>query len=487
MSRKEEILVECIDAVRQGHATVEDCLRRYPELGSELKSMLELAQAIKPASVSPTPEFRRHLRNRLFEETAPVKAKVAKESGPPAKVFEGRRAGRGWFISLWSVRAAATSLLAFVVVAGGAGSVYAAQSSLPGDVLYPVKIGVEKIQLAVTRNPEQKAYLYLHQAQTRIDEVTTEVSLSRTPAASALAAVPEKTDAALREIEKAPPDRAGAFLTRLAEMTANQQIALGTILNAGNQTGNAMQQTMTSLLRAGVIADTAFNNTAFLGTKPSVRDNLEKGRFQVEGALLSISGKNWNVGGVVLANVNFSGDVPPINSQLQVDAINKNNEVYIINLEVKSMPQPAVTVQGQFTGTDKTGKVWYVGDTPIGAPEGKTPPAQGKNLEVKGVTSNNSLSVNDVQERGNQGKGNGQEAKLEGKLDSVNAAKNTIVIKVAGAGINIDVSSTKIYDQHGKQINLSDLAAKTGKRISVDGILKKGGTTSAREIRIDTD
>jgi hypothetical protein len=146
MSRKEEILVECIDAVRQGRSTVEDCLRRYPELGSELKSMLELAQAIKPASVSPTPEFRRHLRNRLFEETATAKAKTAKETG------------RGWFISVWSVRAAATSLLAFVVVAGGAGSVYAAQSSLPGDGLYPVKIGVEKIQVAVTRDPEQKAY-----------------------------------------------------------------------------------------------------------------------------------------------------------------------------------------------------------------------------------------------------------------------------------------------------------------------------------------
>src|ERR1035437_5836068 len=122
MSRKEEILVECIDAVRQGRSTVADCLRRYPELSAgELKSLLELTQAIKPANVSPTPEFRRRLRSRLFEETTPGKTKV-------------KEAGRGWFFPLWSVRAAATSLLAFVVVAGGAGSVYAAQSSLPGDV-----------------------------------------------------------------------------------------------------------------------------------------------------------------------------------------------------------------------------------------------------------------------------------------------------------------------------------------------------------------
>ena len=476
MSRKEEILVECIDAVRQGRSTVEDCLRRYPELSSsELTSMLEMAQAIKPANVSPTPEFRRRLRSRIFEETTPAKAKIAKESG------------RGWFVSLMSVRAAATGMLAFLVMAGGAGSVYAAQSSLPGDVLYPVKIGVEKIQVAITRDPEQKAYLYLKQAQTRVDEVTTEVSLNRTPAASALAAVPENTDAALREIEKAPADRAGAFLSHLAEATANQQIALGTILNEGNQRGNSMLQTMMSLQRANIIADAAFNNTAFLGTNPSVSDNLEKGRFQVEGALLSVSGKNWNVGGVVLANVNFSGDIPPINSQLQIDAINKNDEVYIIDLEIKSVPQPAVTVQGQFTGTDKSGKVWYVGAMPIDAPAGKTPPAEGKNLQVTGVTSNNSLSVNDVQESGNQEKDNGQEALLEGKLDSVNFAQKTIVIKVAGAAISIDVSSTNIYGKNGKQISLSDLAANMGKRIKVDGMLKKGGTNSAREIRIQTD
>ncbi|MDO8578829.1 MAG: DUF5667 domain-containing protein [Dehalococcoidales bacterium] len=474
MSRKEEILAECIEEVQQGRSTVEDCLRRYPELSSELKTMLELVQGIKTANVSPTPEFRRRLRSRLFEETAPAKAKIAKESG------------RGWFISLLSVRAAATGLMALVVLAGGTGSVYAAQSSLPGDVLYQVKIGVENVQVAVTRDPEQRAYLYLKLAQRRIDEVAAELSLNRTPSASALAAVPEKTDAALREIEKAPSDRAGAFLSRFAETTANQQIALGTILNANNQSGNAMQQTMTSLQRANLIADTAFNNTAFLETNPSVRDNMEKGRFQVEGALLSISGKNWNVGGVVLANVNFSGDIPPVNSQLQIDAINKNNEVYIIDLEIKSAPQPAVTVQGQFTGTDKSGKVWYVGDTPIDAPEGKTPPAEGKNLEVKGVTSNNSLSVKDVKETGDQGKGNGQ-AQLEGKLDSVNAAKKTIVIKVAGAGISIDISSTTVYDKNGKQISLSELASNIGKRIKVNGMSKKGGTNYAKEIRIDTD
>ena len=65
MSRKEEILTECIDAVLQGRSTVEDCVRRYPEFTGELKSMLELLREIKPANVSPTPEFRRRLRSRF--------------------------------------------------------------------------------------------------------------------------------------------------------------------------------------------------------------------------------------------------------------------------------------------------------------------------------------------------------------------------------------------------------------------------------------
>ena len=473
MKRKEELLAECLDEVLQGRSTVEECLRRYPELGSDLESFSELARNIKASNVSPTPEFRRRLRARLLDEISPVQD-------------EHRKYRWDWLVSASPVRAASAGLLTFAVLAGGTASVYASQSSLPGDVLYPVKIGVENIQVAVTRDPLDKANLYLEIAQRRIDEAAEQVSLNRTPAASALAQVPEKADAALREIEKLPPGKAGAMLTKLAEAAADQQIALGSIINGANKTSAAVEDTLTSLQRAGFIADTAYNNTAFLYTSPSVLDNLEKGRFQVEGTLLSVNGTNWNVGGVLLTGVHFTGVIPALNSQLKIDAINKNNDVYILDLQVTGSQQSSVTVQGPFTGTDKSGKVWYVGDTPIDAPSGKVPPAEGKHLEVKGVTSNSSLSVNDVTESGDQGKEKGQQAQLEGKLDSVNVAKKTIVIKVAGALLTIDVSSAKIYGSNNQAVGLDEVAAGIGKRISVDGLSKNDGITFAKQIHIET-
>lgn len=472
MNRKEEILAECLDDIQHGRCTAADCLRRYPEFGSELKDLLEIAVNIKPANASPAPAFRQQLRSRIFEE--PVKAGT--------KTQEHHS---GWFFPLISVRAAAFGLLAFVVLAGSAGSAYASQSSLPGDVLYPVKLGMEQVEVAVTHDPEQKAYLYLKLAQRRIDEVAAEVSLNRTPAASILASIPEKTDAALREIEKAPNERAGAFLTRFVETTTNQQIILGEI-NAGYTSTNAVKQAMTSLQRANLIADAAYNNTAFLKTSPSVREDIEKGRFQVEGELISVTGSNWNVGGVILTNVHFSGSLPKLNSLIKIDAINKNGDVFVINLEVKDSPPATVTIQGPFTGTDKSGKVWYVGDTPIDAPTGKTPPAEGKNLEVKGITSNSSLTVHNVTESEGRGKVEGKGAKMEGRIESVNVPGKTMTIKVAGAGITLDISNAKITgEDEDKSLTIGDLSKMVGKRVKIDGVVKKDGTIFAKEIEID--
>lgn len=474
MIRKEEILADCLEQVRQGRSTVEDCLRRYPELVNELKSLLELSSNIRPVNVTPTPEFRRRLQNQLFDEPKPVTG-------------TGGEGKPGLFIFQLPVKAVTAGLLAFVILAGGAGSAYASQSSLPGDLLYPVKIGMENIQVAITRDPEEKAYLYLKIAERRINEIAAGVSLSRTPAASALAAVPEKTDAALREIGKAAPNRADAFLARFAAAVTNQQIVLGAILNTGNENVDAVKQTMTSLQRASLIADTAYNNTAFLGTGPSVRDDLEKGRFQVEGTLLSVTGKTWNVGGVILTNVRFNGELPVVSSQLKIDAINKNGEVYIIDLAVKDIIPSTVKIQGPFNGTDKTGKVWYVGDTPIQAPEGKMPPAQGRNLEVKGVTNNSSMNIEDIQEKEDEVKSKGQSARLEGKLDSVDVENKTITIKVAGSGFTLVISSAKITDNKGKQVDIPELVKVSGKRVQIDGIARKDGKVYAEQVRIDAD
>lgn len=51
------------------------------------------------------------------------------------------------------------------------GTAFAAQESLPGDALYPVKRAAEKVQLAVTLSETAKAELKLRQAEERLDEL----------------------------------------------------------------------------------------------------------------------------------------------------------------------------------------------------------------------------------------------------------------------------------------------------------------------------
>lgn len=480
MNRKEEILARCIDEVLNGQSTVEDCLRRYPELRNELRPLLEITLSIQPPKVTPSPEFRRRLRNRLLEVME------------PAKAAEGRKeVNHGWFISILSIRAVAISVLAFVVLTTGAGSVYAAQSSLPGDVLYPVKLGVEKIQIAVTVNPEDKAYWHLKLVQRRIDEVATQVSLNRSPDVSGLATVPAQTDAALRDIEKTSPDSISTFLSRLAESTINQQIALGSLLSVNPGKGHdTMQQAMNTAQRANLIAKAAYSNSAFLNTRPSVNDNsLEQGRFKVDGTLLNVSGKTWNIGGMILSNVHYSGEIPAINSRIKIDGLKKNDEVFIIKLEQEenAQAQEEVKIEGLFKGTGNSGKTWYVGEMPINAPEGKTPPDEGKKLEVQGVTQNISVTITDVKEQSGEERAREQKANLEGKLSSVDTKNKVITIKVAGAQISLNIGSAKIYTKDKKELKLSDLTSLVGKGIKATGLVKKDGTLYATDVRVDAE
>lgn len=486
MNRKEEILSRCIDEVLSGRSTVEDCLLRHPELRNELRPLLEIAFSIQPPKVAPSPEFRSRLRRRLLDVMA------------PAEAYPGRKeVTHGWFISLLSVRMVAVSLLAFVVLSTGTVSVYAAQSSLPGDMLYPVKIGVEKLQVAVTVNPESRAYLHLKLAERRVDEAATQVSLNRTPDASALASLSTQTNAAIREIEKTALDSVNTFLSRLAESTINQQVTLASTFRASPESGNgSIRQAMDTVQRANFIADAAYNNADFLNTNPSVNDkSLEEGRFNVAGIMLSVNGKTWNIGGMILSNVHYSGAVPAINSRINIDGLKKGNEVYIIKLEkentspnsTQNRSQPAVTIEGLFQGPDNNGKTWYVGTVPVDAPDGKAPPSAGKKVEVQGVTQNSSAAINNVKEQAKDEEDRQRAANVEGTLSSVDMAKKIVTVKVAGAQISLNIGSAKIFIKDNKEIKLSDMASLVGKGIKATGLTKKDGTMYAKDIRVDVD
>jgi hypothetical protein len=60
---------------------------------------------------------------------------------------------------------------AFVVVGSTAGVAAAAESSLPGDVLYPIKRGIESAQVSLNTSDSAKGQDLMRQAGTRLDEI----------------------------------------------------------------------------------------------------------------------------------------------------------------------------------------------------------------------------------------------------------------------------------------------------------------------------
>ena len=79
------------------------------------------------------------------------------------------------------------------ISAAGGGTAYASQGSLPGDVLYPVKLGTEQVRQVLATNDTAKAELYLTFANSRVEEMTALVERGR----------PEKADIAVNGYDKA--------------------------------------------------------------------------------------------------------------------------------------------------------------------------------------------------------------------------------------------------------------------------------------------
>ena len=67
-------------------------------------------------------------------------------------------------------------LLALVILVGSSASVYASQSSLPGDSLYPLKSISEEIRLSLIRSPEARLKITLDYTDRRVNEITTLLS-----------------------------------------------------------------------------------------------------------------------------------------------------------------------------------------------------------------------------------------------------------------------------------------------------------------------
>ncbi|MBM4456690.1 MAG: hypothetical protein FJ011_02805 [Chloroflexi bacterium] len=163
-------LDDCYERLAAGES-VAACMERYAEHAGELRPLLGVLTAVMSQRATPlrSPQVAARARarfiyaaNQLRNQPASLRDRLATWWAEVAAGLAGPRLAPA---GLWAV------LLSFVLVGAlFAGAVTASADALPGDLLYPVKLGVEQARLGLTLDPAMRSALSEQFDQWRIRE-----------------------------------------------------------------------------------------------------------------------------------------------------------------------------------------------------------------------------------------------------------------------------------------------------------------------------
>jgi hypothetical protein len=109
-----------------------------------------------------------------------------------------------------------------LALAGTGGGVALAADSVPGDILYPLKLAVEDVRLLLSFDPGQEADLAMSFATERVREMERLVLRGEQVPDSTVARMTRQMERAMAEIALAQPKEVPALLQRLMERTQTQ-------------------------------------------------------------------------------------------------------------------------------------------------------------------------------------------------------------------------------------------------------------------------
>lgn len=222
MARSEEdryeILNTYLEQILSGQETFSDILVESPELEDSLRQQLEAATWLteRKAGLNLRPGFLPASRQRLLRRI---------QDGNGVGVYKPRVGIWSWLTGLWPKNYAFRVVLIFgifcLLFLMTTRAALAAQTSIPGDSLYGVKVAQEKLQLAFSFTVEGDAQLHIKFAQRRLVELEALILEGRFEYARATADEYEKeVDVAL------------AMITELAEQGGENVIQLAADLES---------------------------------------------------------------------------------------------------------------------------------------------------------------------------------------------------------------------------------------------------------------
>lgn len=189
----------------------------------------------------------------------------------------------------------------FIFLFGGTGlTVYAAQSALPGDALYPVKTGLEQTRLSLTSADDQLAQMNLALAQERLTEIEGLIQEGRFDQVAKTAAefqrhIQQMADA-IQRLAANDPGRASELTSQLmAEVSKYTQALTGMLVNlpddvkmevekaiTGSESASGMDDGTSSIEFTGVVTELTAQRWTVAGRVIAVTAQTEiKGTYMV--------------------------------------------------------------------------------------------------------------------------------------------------------------------------------------------------------------
>ncbi len=177
-----QIVDECIAQMRAG-ASLESCLERYPQFAEDLRPVLQTVrnlQALKfPQERSASVQAgRQRLLNAYAKKAAIQPVSESSLSRFIQQIFK-KLTGRDDLNMKLVARFAIALLLVAGLIVGGGITATASASALPGDTLYPVKLGLENVNLLFANDPQVRQQLEQQYQAARQKEVQSILKLGR--------------------------------------------------------------------------------------------------------------------------------------------------------------------------------------------------------------------------------------------------------------------------------------------------------------------
>ena len=219
----EQLLERCLQEVaRTGDA--EAVLAHYPQHADRLRPLLQVALATSQmyADVPAPPRGLAAGRRRLLEAAAQQRVQA------PATRTLSHNTERKPKMQLLFATKIVSAVLAVVVSlsAVGGGAAVAANGSIPGDVLYPVKLTSEDVRMALASAPAGQVALALQFADQRVAEIRAMVGRERQVPEAVVTRMEQHVSRAMNQAAWASDEEMPGLLERIMQRTQAQAQAL---------------------------------------------------------------------------------------------------------------------------------------------------------------------------------------------------------------------------------------------------------------------